>query len=696
MATEILPGPPPVHSVQQQLLKRDPKKPSLSLSYLPTSDPGTTYAGLAFATPPALQELTPSASQGPRPKRARVDKGRPQRNSARQLTSLSTPAEPIDVDTAAPSSPLTVTLPSDVDFAAHSDHMSSLSRSNSVLPQEDPPPPPTNGRSRPTRDKGKARAKELPSVVKVKEEPRAISLLSPEPHQQGALMNEDHCSACRSVGALVYCDGCPRAFHLLCLDPPMDTSDLPDSDTRWYCPNCCLKKNPPRRPPTSFLSPLLYTAQTSAPSEFQLPEDIRTFFKDVATGPQGGYLDISETKPPRLNRLGQLDDRDVNRLKDRNGAPVLCFRCGLSSLPASVSAPSPSTSYVRGSPQGTVNGECWNGIVSCDYCPLHWHMDCLDPPLVSVPAAGRKWMCPNHGSQVMPPKRRIPKANAQPIEITKPGQFNNGNIEVVPADPPVVNRKKVAVDEVLINGRKYRVPERIIILDFWNKVNGVPPPEEEVESGISSPLTSLSSLEDGDIPTITLPARRPTVSEHMQAAEMLFGLSTAKNPEPLAVVDQPMETDNRARRRSRHKPAGSSASSISLPLAKSAEGNLPSRTRNPSKNGCELAEPPRRGRVKVEETDGDSALLNGKLSDAVSAPPSRAAKRPRQPQRTNSTRRTRKRKITEAESAVEAPKAVKTVEAPGSASVDIQRSPLKISIRLPTSMRTSGPDGKLP
>ena len=29
---------------------------------------------------------------------------------------------------------------------------------------------------------------------------------------------------------------------------------------------------------------------------------------------------------------------------------------------------------------------------------------------------------------------------------------------------------KVNVDEVLINGRRYRVPERIITLDFWDKV----------------------------------------------------------------------------------------------------------------------------------------------------------------------------------------------------------------------------------
>ncbi len=70
-------------------------------------------------------------------------------------------------------------------------------------------------------------------------------------------------------------------------------------------------------------------------------------------------------------------------------------------------------------------------------------------------------------------KRRIPRANATPIEITKPRQWNNGNVEIVQADTapaPVIAPNKVNVDEVLINGRRYRVPERIIRLDFWDKI----------------------------------------------------------------------------------------------------------------------------------------------------------------------------------------------------------------------------------
>ncbi len=33
-------------------------------------------------------------------------------------------------------------------------------------------------------------------------------------------------------------------------------------------------------------------------------------------------------------------------------------------------------------------------LVACDYCPLLFHMDCLDPPMTSMPSG--RWMCPNH------------------------------------------------------------------------------------------------------------------------------------------------------------------------------------------------------------------------------------------------------------------------------------------------------------
>lgn len=33
-------------------------------------------------------------------------------------------------------------------------------------------------------------------------------------------------------------------------------------------------------------------------------------------------------------------------------------------------------------------------LIACDYCPLFFHQDCLDPPLTAFPIG--RWMCPNH------------------------------------------------------------------------------------------------------------------------------------------------------------------------------------------------------------------------------------------------------------------------------------------------------------
>ncbi|NXC90403.1 AIRE regulator, partial [Cercotrichas coryphoeus] len=52
----------------------------------------------------------------------------------------------------------------------------------------------------------------------------------PVPHQE----NEDECAACGDGGELICCDGCPRAFHLACLVPPLP--HVPSGT--WRCGSC--------------------------------------------------------------------------------------------------------------------------------------------------------------------------------------------------------------------------------------------------------------------------------------------------------------------------------------------------------------------------------------------------------------------------------------------------------------------------
>src|ERR1700761_5943086 len=94
---------------------------------------------------------------------------------------------------------------------------------------------------------------------------------------------------------------------------------------------------------------------------------------------------------------------------------MLCFRCRRSALP-SEDAPRTkvdlsATALQTGRPKRAVALSVnyrfnspdldLRSMLSCDYCSLSWHLDCLDPPLTTMPPMTRKWMCPNHFQQTI-------------------------------------------------------------------------------------------------------------------------------------------------------------------------------------------------------------------------------------------------------------------------------------------------------
>lgn len=46
--------------------------------------------------------------------------------------------------------------------------------------------------------------------------------------------HQEFCRVCKDGGELLCCDSCPTAYHTFCLDPPL--SEIPDGD--WRCPRC--------------------------------------------------------------------------------------------------------------------------------------------------------------------------------------------------------------------------------------------------------------------------------------------------------------------------------------------------------------------------------------------------------------------------------------------------------------------------
>ena len=96
---------------------------------------------------------------------------------------------------------------------------------------------------------------------------------------------------------------------------------------------------------------------------------------------------LLSTMLSECSRKGFQEERDSTRLRDGRARAVACYACGGSSIPIRSLTSDPESS--------------WRQIVSCDYCALHWHLDCLDPPLACMPNSGRKWMCPNHADLIL-------------------------------------------------------------------------------------------------------------------------------------------------------------------------------------------------------------------------------------------------------------------------------------------------------
>uniref|UniRef100_A0A8C2QU13 Autoimmune regulator n=1 Tax=Capra hircus TaxID=9925 RepID=A0A8C2QU13_CAPHI len=92
----------------------------------------------------------------------------------------------------------------------------------------------------PAGGKNKTRSSSLKTLVRAKgtQAPAPVSTAGTTPGKPGLQSpppkNEDECAACRDGGELLCCDGCPRAFHLACLTPPL--SEIPSGT--WRCSNC--------------------------------------------------------------------------------------------------------------------------------------------------------------------------------------------------------------------------------------------------------------------------------------------------------------------------------------------------------------------------------------------------------------------------------------------------------------------------
>lgn len=197
--------------------------------------------------------------------------------------------------------------------------------------------------------------------------------------------NDDHCSACGGAGVFICCETCPKSFHFTCCDPPLD--ECPEDS--WNCTECTIKLHPELRKSWGHIGlfgPLLNDQEGRNAREFQLPKKLReSTFMDVSTDLDGSYTDnrwkpelsYSKLNGSQIKGHNWNEDLEIDTLYDSNSNPYLCHKCGLSGL-----------------------GK--RSLVHCDYCPLVWHLDCLQDPLCSSKSLGSKWRCPNHVEDLLP------------------------------------------------------------------------------------------------------------------------------------------------------------------------------------------------------------------------------------------------------------------------------------------------------
>ncbi|KAG1122201.1 hypothetical protein G6F42_011699 [Rhizopus arrhizus] len=257
--------------------------------------------------------------------------------------------------------------------------------------------------------------------------------------------NHDFCDACGGAGQFLCCDACPNAFHLTCVEPPMDTEDLDKLSDNWYCNECEhkrleSKKSKPKKSKskyTGLFRELVEDMGKRNPIEYRLPTDIINFFENVAADKEGDYIDTSMTKRVRY-RHGQVEQPDYYALKDKNGEFILCYQCRKTALR--------------------------KPMINCDFCPLHWHLDCLNPPMASPPNPAKKWRCPNHIEHIIKPPRRQKKPCV--IEDQLPSSaYHNYIANVIDDSPKVKRAARAKENEPMEIDRDESISEKFV-MDF--------------------------------------------------------------------------------------------------------------------------------------------------------------------------------------------------------------------------------------
>lgn len=289
----------------------------------------------------------------------------------------------------------------------------------------------------------------------------AESEATPPVQPDSPALNNDYCSCCGMTGMFLCCESCPKSYHFQCINPPVDSNNLPDS---WFCRECTKKKvleEEGRNGGSKSImlnvgvySKLFDNIVFQDPISFQLPKEIIESFQGISIDRLCDYNDESFKPTKTYKQLVKEFDDPLHGIYDKNNNPLFCYYCGESGVKKE--------------------------LINCDYCPLTWHLDCLDPPITSVKKLGSKWKCPNHVDDLEKPIRRF--KDQQIVQVSNIKSFENSgklpvnsNIEIINIEDKLQALKdqmKLLHDNnnssLKFSNLTFQINEEDIILNFIN------------------------------------------------------------------------------------------------------------------------------------------------------------------------------------------------------------------------------------
>ncbi|XP_060541103.1 PHD finger protein 12 isoform X2 [Pantherophis guttatus] len=285
--------------------------------------------------------------------------------------------------------------------------------------------------------------------------------------RSGRATNHDSCDSCKEGGDLLCCDHCPAAFHLQCCNPPLSEEMLPPGE--WMCHRCTVRrKKREQKKELGHMNGLVDKSgkRTSSPTSDADYLD-RAGGGSLRTLPHSRLLERRASRPgtPTSNTstdtpnseqndvdedIIDVDDDSAPGAEAEGGQPhlkrpfELLIAAAMERNPTQFQLPNeltcttalPGTSKRRRKEETsgknvkkaqheldhnglvplpvkvcfTCSRSCRVApLIQCDYCPLLFHMDCLEPPLTAMPLG--RWMCPNHIEHVVLNQKNMTLSN---------------------------------------------------------------------------------------------------------------------------------------------------------------------------------------------------------------------------------------------------------------------------------------------